>query len=75
MIVSQVARFVHTPKGLHELALIAIGRNFKGIADRGLISKSKDVILLKTDVIVEAEFACGWGVEYSTNPDCVKSCI
>ena len=32
------------------------------------------MLSLKTDVSVDAVFACGWGVENSANPDCVKYC-
>mmetsp|Transcript_4715 Transcript_4715/g.5053 ORF Transcript_4715/g.5053 Transcript_4715/m.5053 type:complete len:132 (-) Transcript_4715:25-420(-) len=37
------------------------------------ILRPKDAHLLKTDVYVNASFACGWGTESSANPDCVKS--
>lgn len=62
MAVSQVAGFVHTPKRLHELALIHIGRYLKGTVDRGLILKPKDSISLKTNIFVDAAFAGDWGV-------------
>ena len=71
--VSQVARFVHKPKRLHELALIRISRYLKGAIDKGLIMKPNDALSFKTDIYVDAAFACGWGTESSANPDCVKS--
>ena len=73
MAVSQCARFVHSPKRSHELALLCIGKYLKGTSDQGLVLRPKDAYLLKTDVYVDASFACGWGVESSANPDCVKS--
>ena len=59
MVVSQVARFVHKLKRLHELALLRIGQYLKGTVNKGLIMKPK--------------VACSWGTKSSANPDCVKS--
>ena len=70
---SQVARFVHSPKRSHELALIRIGRYLKGTADKGLILRPTDAESLKVDIYVDAAFACGWGTELGSNPDSVKS--
>ena len=72
--VSQVARFVHSPKQSHEEALERIGRYLKGTCDQGLILKPDKLDNLFTiDVYVDASFACGWGTELGTNPDSVKS--
>jgi hypothetical protein len=70
---SQVARFVHSPKRSHELALIRIGRYLKGTADKGIILRPLEAESLKTDVYVDAAFACGWGTELASNPESVKS--
>ena len=59
MTVSRVVCFVHKPKLLHELALIRIGRYLKGTVDKGLIMKPEDALSLKTDIYVDAAFACG----------------
>jgi len=75
--VSQVARFVHSPKRSHELALERIGRYLKGTLDKGLVLRpfqfeaEKDN--LHVDIFVDAAFASGWGTELGTNPDSVKS--
>ena len=72
--VSQVARFVHSPKRSHEEALERIGRYLKGTCNEGLIlHPDKLDNLFKIDVYVDASFACGWGTELGTNPDSVKS--
>ena len=75
--VSQVARFVHSPRRSHELALERIGRYLKGTLDKGLVLKpllfDPDNRQLKMDIYVDAAFACGWGTELGTNPDSVKS--
>ena len=74
MAVSQVPHFVHSLKRSYELAFICIRRYLEGTADKGLILKPNDTISLKTDAFFfDVAFACGWGVESSTNPDCVKS--
>ena len=73
MAASQCARYVHNPKRSHELALIQIGRDLKGTLDKGLIFTPIDAESLRTDVYVDAAFACGWGTELGTNPDSVKS--
>jgi hypothetical protein len=70
---SQVARFVHSPKRSHELALIRLGRYLKGTSDKGLILQPINLSKLNIDVYVDAAFACGWGTENGTNPDSVKS--
>ena len=74
MAVSKCARFVHSPKRSHELALPRIRRYLKGAPNQGLILRPRDAHLLKTDVYIDAAFVCGCGVECNANPDCVKSC-
>ena len=74
MAVSQCARFEHLPKHSHELALLCIGQYLEGTSEQGLILRPKEAYLLKTDVYVGASFSCGWGVESSANPNCIKSC-
>ena len=73
--VSQVARYVHSPKRSHELALERIGRYLKGTLDKGLILKPIPFAdkQFSIDVFVDAAFACGWGTEHGTNPESVKS--
>jgi hypothetical protein len=72
--VSQVARFVHSPKRSHEDALERIGRYLKGTHDEGLVlHPDKLDERFNLDVYVDASFACGWGTELGTNPDSVKS--
>lgn len=73
MATSQVARFIHSPKRSHELALIRIGRYLKGTLDKGLILKPNPDRTLNIDLFVDAAFACGWGSEEGTNPEAVKS--
>ena len=72
MSVSQVTCFVHTSKHSHKLALIYIRCYLKGTADKRLIFKPGDALSIKTNVFVDASFACDWGVENNTKPDCVK---
>jgi hypothetical protein len=69
---SQVARFVHSPKRSHELALIRLGRYLKGTADEEIILQPINLSELNIDVYVDAAFACGWGSECGTNPESVK---
>ena len=75
--VSQVARYVHSPKRSHELALERIGWYLKGTLDKGLILKLKPIPQkehqFSISVFVDAAFACGWGTEQGTNPESVKS--
>ena len=70
---SQVARFVHSPKRSHELALIQIGRYLKGTLDKGLILRPTAIETLNVNIYVDAAFACGWQTEEGSNPDSVKS--
>ena len=70
---SQCARFVHSPRRSHELALIELGRYLKGTAEKGLIFKPTKDNDFKIDVFVDAAFAGGWTFEPSTSPESVKS--
>jgi hypothetical protein len=70
---SQVARFVHSPKRSHELALIRLGHYLKGTASKGIILQPVNLNTLNINVYVDAAFACGWGSECGTNPESVKS--
>jgi hypothetical protein len=70
---SQVARFVHSPKRSHELALIRLGRYLKGTASKGIILQPVNLNTLNIDVYVDAAFACGWGSKCGANPESVKS--
>ena len=72
--VSQVSRFVHTPKRSHEEALERIGRYLKGTIDKGLIlNPSTNKGNFPVDVYVDSDFASGWGTELGSNPESVKS--
>lgn len=69
--VSQCARFVHSPKRSHEVALERIGLYLKGTLDEGLILKPTGE--LDIDVYVDADFAGLWPYEDKQDPSCVKS--
>jgi Reverse transcriptase (RNA-dependent DNA polymerase) len=72
--VAQCARFTHSPKRSHELALMRIGQYLKGTADKGLIFRPKPLsTIFETDVYVDSDFAGGWGYEDPNDPACVKS--
>ena len=73
--VSQVARYVHSPKRSHELALKRIGKYLKGTLDKSLILKPIPLKeqQLSISVFVDPAFACGWGTEQGTNPESMKS--
>ena len=74
MATSQVARFVHSPKRSHEIALMRIGWYLKGTLDKGIILRPDTAEHnLSIDVYVDAAFACGWQTEVGTNPDSDKS--
>jgi hypothetical protein len=69
--VSSCARFVHSPKRSHEIALERIGRYLKGTLDEGLILKPDDS--LDVDVYVDSDFAGLWPYEDKLDPTSVKS--
>jgi hypothetical protein len=66
---SQVARFVHSPKRSHELALIRLGRYLKGTTAKGIILQPINLNQLNINVYADAAFECGWGSECGTNPE------
>jgi Reverse transcriptase (RNA-dependent DNA polymerase) len=70
---SQAARFSHSPKRSHELALIRIGQYLKGTRDKGLILRPHRSELLKVDCYVDADFCGLYGREDRTDPTSVKS--
>lgn len=71
--VSQVARFMFSPKRSHELALKRIGRYLVGTADKGTILNPKDAKCLNIDAYPDADFAGMYGYEKSNDPVCVRS--
>ena len=70
---SQAARFSHSPKRSHELALIRIGQYLKGTRDKGLILRPNREELLKVDCYVDADFCGLYGREDRSDPTSVKS--
>jgi hypothetical protein len=64
--VSQCARFVHSPKRLHEEALERIGLYLKGTLDQGLVLRPRGD--LNIDVYVDADFAGLWPHEDKQDP-------
>lgn len=74
--VSQCARFVHSPRRSHEIALEKIGMYLKGTLDQGLILRPKvkdESLVLDIDCYVDADFAGLYSYEEVTNPVSVKS--
>ncbi len=69
--VSQVARFVHSPRRSHEIALERIGQYLRGTVDEGLILRPTG--RFDMDCYVDADFAGLWPHEDKTDPICVKS--
>ena len=69
--VSQCARFIHSTRRSHELALQRIGQYLKGTMDEGLILRPSDD--LNIDCYVDADFAGLWPWEDKHDPICVKS--
>ena len=69
--VSQCARFTHSPKRSHEVALERIGQYLKGTVDKGLILCP--TALEDVDVFVDADFAGLWPYEDKCDPVSVKS--
>ena len=69
--VSQVARYTHHPKRLHEFALERIGQYLKGTVNRGLILNPKESF--EVDCFVDADFAGLWPHEDKLDPTCVRS--
>ena len=74
--VSQVCRYIYSPKRSHEKAMERIGLYLKETCEGGLMFRPKQTASNKfcnIDVYVDADFASGWGTEEGTNPDSVKS--
>ena len=69
--VSQVARYTHSPKRIHELALERIGQYLKGTLERGLVLRPTNSF--NVDCYVDADFAGLWPHEDKLDPTCVKS--
>jgi hypothetical protein len=69
--VSQCARFVHSPRRSHEIALERIGQYLKFTQDEGLILYPTGA--LDIDVYCDADFAGLWPHEDAMDPSCVKS--
>jgi hypothetical protein len=69
--VSQCARFVHSPRRSHEIALERIGQYLKFTQEEGLILHPTGVLDL--DVFCDADFAGLWPYEDKMDPSCVKS--
>ena len=66
------ARYMFSPRHLHELALKRLGRYLKQTSDRGMVMNvSKDVY--KVDAYPDADFAGMYGHENHTDPACAKS--
>jgi Reverse transcriptase (RNA-dependent DNA polymerase) len=71
--VSQCARYTHSPRRKHELALERIGQYLKGTRNKGLILRPEVDGVLRIDAYVDADFAGMWGYECKQDPACVKS--
>ena len=69
--VSQCARFTHSPRRSHEIALERIGQYLKGTVKEGLILKSSGNN--EVDIYVDSDFAGLWPYEDRNDPSCVKS--
>ena len=71
MAVSQCARFVHSPKRSHEVALERIGQYLRKTENEGLILRPSDHF--EIDCYVDADFAGLWGYENPLEPSVAKS--
>ena len=67
----QCARYTHSPKRSHEIALVRIGRYLKGTLDKGLILTPSET--LKIDCYPDADFAGLWNRDEIQDPHCVRS--
>jgi Reverse transcriptase (RNA-dependent DNA polymerase) len=67
----QCARFSHSPKASHSLAVKKIARYLKGTPNEGIIMKPKRDLTI--DCYVDADFAGLYGSEDSQDPICAKS--
>ena len=69
--VHQCARFSHSPKASHSLAVKRIVRYLKGTSTDGIIMKPNKE--LTVDCYIDADFAGLYGTEDSQDPICAKS--
>ena len=69
--VHQCARFSHRPLRVHEDAVKRIVRYLVGTADKGLIFRPQDEVVL--EAFADADFAGLWNSEDPQDPSCVKS--
>ena len=69
--VSQCARFIHSTRRSHELALIRIGQYLKLTRTKGLTLRPTTTMGI--DCYVDADFAGLWGFEDPQDPTSVKS--
>ena len=69
--VNQAARFTHSPKQSHAIAVKRILRYLNGTADKGMLFSPSNE--LRVDCYVDADFAGLWGVEHDQDPVSVKS--
>ena len=69
--VSQVARFTHSPRKSHAVAVEIILRYLKGTADKGLIVMPDGIYNL--DTWVDSDFAGLYGREPGDNPNAARS--
>jgi hypothetical protein len=70
---SQAARFTHSPRRSHELALIRIGQYLKGTRTQGMILKPVSLDHIYMDCWVDADFCGLYGKEQRLDPTSVKS--
>ena len=69
--VNQAARFTHSPKQSHAVAVKRILRYLNGTTDKGMMLSPSSS--LQVDCYVDADFAGLWGVEHDQDPVSVKS--
>ena len=71
--VHQCARFSHSPKHSHEIAVKHIVRYLKGTRDKGLIMKPNMINNLQFNLYADADFAGLFASEDKLDPICAKS--
>ena len=69
--VSQCARFTHSTRAAHEMAVLRICRYLQENKDKGLILKPSDTC--NVDCYVDADFAGLYTVEDPDDPNCARS--
>jgi hypothetical protein len=67
----QCARYTHSPRKVHETALVRIGRYLKGSFNKGLILNPSKA--MKLDCYPDADFAGLWTRDDKHDPHCVRS--